>query len=70
MGDGMPALYMELGWEKSTWGFGDVQADEISEQDAIFVSNIRYSVVPENFTLVHEFIYYDIAFGYFEKEDK
>lgn len=70
MGDGMSALYMELGWEKGTWGFGDVQADEIPKQDTVFVSNIRYDVVPENFTLVHEFIYYDIAFGYFVKEEE
>ena len=70
MGDGMSALYMELGWEKGTWGFGDTQADEIPKQDAIFVSNIRYDVVPENFKLVQEFIYYDIAFGYFVKEEE
>lgn len=69
MGDGMSAIYMELGWEKGTWGFGDTQAIEIADQDAIFVSNIRYNVVPSNFKLVHEFIYFDIAFGYFVKNE-
>lgn len=27
-------------------------------------------IVPENFKLVQEFIYYDIAFGYFVKEEE
>lgn len=67
MGEGMSALYMELGWEKGTWGMGDIQANEIPEQDAIFISNMRYYAVPGNYKLEREFIYSDIAFGYFIK---
>lgn len=68
MGEGTSALYMELGWEKGTWGFGDIQADEMPEQDGLFVCNARYEHVPDSFELVHEFEYYDIIFGYFTKK--
>lgn len=68
IGEGMSALYMELGWEKGTWGFGAAQADEISEHNTVFVSSVRYNLVPEHYKLEREFVYVDMAFGYFVKD--
>lgn len=69
IGDGTSALYMELGWEKGTWGFGGTQADEIPEHDEVFVNNRQYGKVPTYYRLEHEFVYNDVIFGYFIKNE-
>lgn len=67
-GEGTSAIYMELGWDKQTYEFNEVTTEEMESQDAVFVLNKYYEVVPENFELVQEFGYNDLVFGYFVKK--
>ncbi len=67
-GEGSSAIYMELGWDKQTYEFNEVTAEEIKQQEAIFVGNNYYDIIPEDFELVQEFSYNDLCFGYYVKK--
>lgn len=68
IGEGMSAIYMELGWEKGTWGFASTQVEDILMQDQVFVSSSQYGYVLQEYRLICEFTYGDMVFGYFERE--
>ena len=67
-GEGTTAIYMELDRDNKAYEFGDVIAEEMQEQDKIFVIDRYFPSVPEEFQMVQQFAYNDVVFGYFVRK--
>lgn len=68
-GEGVTAIFMELGRDKKTRKFDEVTTEAMRGQQSIFLYSKYYGAVPqEEYQLVKEFNYKGLIFGYFTRK--